>query len=299
MPRVLVTGADGFTGAYLVRELAARGHEVHGVVRFGNDLPALEGVQYHACDLDDVAGLNALAGRTRPSKVVHLAAISFVAHADADEIYKTNLLGTRHLLEALVQSDEALDAVLIASSANIYGNNRSGRLDEKCQPDPVNDYAVSKLAMEYLARTYEGRLPLIVVRPFNYTGVGQSKNFVIPKIIDHVRRGAAAIELGNVDVDRDWSDVRSVVDIYARLLAEPKAAGKTINVCSGVARGLREIIDEACRQAGHQIEIRVNPEFVRANEVRSLCGSTSRLEQVLGPLKMIPIEETIGWMLRA
>ena len=109
-------------------------------------------------------------------------------------------------------------------------------------PAPANDYAVSKLAMEYLAKTYSVRLPLIICRPFNYTGVGQAEAFLLPKIVAHVRKGATEIELGNLDVARDFSDVRDVSSIYARLIQTPAAVGATLNICSGKAYTLREVL---------------------------------------------------------
>lgn len=297
--RILVTGIDGFTGRYLAEALIEQGHEVHGLVRPSAGEYQRPSVTIHSCDLDDQAGLNALMSAVRPDRIVHLAAISFVAHSNVDEIYETNLLGTRHLLEAAATAGHALGAILLASSANIYGNSQAGSLDETTPPDPVNDYAVSKLAMEQMARLYRSRLPIIVVRPFNYTGVGQSTRFLVPKIVDHVRRRTPVIELGNIDVERDWSDVRDVVDSYVRLLNAPAAIGQTVNICSGEARSLREILDLACRLAGHEMEVRVNPAFVRPDEVRSLKGRTERLNSIVGTRRRHPIEETLEWMLTA
>lgn len=178
MSKILVTGADGFTGHYLAAELQRAGYEVHGLVHKPIASGKVAGVSaLHVADLSDAAGLAAVVHEVQPDKVVHLAAIAFVAHGDIEAIYRTNLVGTRHLLEALAQSKAPLDAVLLASSANVYGNSVGGVLDENTPPAPANDYAVSKLAMEYAARLYAGRLPLITVRPFNYTGVGQAESF--------------------------------------------------------------------------------------------------------------------------
>lgn len=170
-------------------------------------------------------------------------------------------------------------------------------LEETNSVAPANDYGVTKVAMEYVASLYTARLPLVVVRPFNYTGRGQSTEFIIPKIVAHARVAARTIELGNIDVARDFSDVRTVVDAYARLLSTPDASGSTYNVCSGRTVSLEEVLDLVARISGHHLDVTVNPSFVRANEVRHLCGSPRRLESVIGPLKQIPIEETLRWML--
>lgn len=299
MKKILVTGADGFTGRYLAAELQRTGYEVHGLVRdaASGDVPGVSAL--HAADLSDAAGLAAVVREVQPHKVVHLAAIAFVAHGDVEAIYRTNLVGTRNLLEALAQTKAPLDAVLLASSANVYGNSVGGVLDEDTPPAPANDYAVSKLAMEYAARLYADRLPLIMARPFNYTGVGQAENFLIPKIISHVRRRAPLIELGNIDVERDFSDVRNVVQLYRRLLEAPAAVGQTFNVCSGRAWSLNDVLAMVREISGHDFEVRVNPAFVRQNEVKTLVGSRARLDAVVGEVPEIALRDTLRWMLEA
>ncbi len=297
MSKILVTGADGFTGRHMTELLLGEGHEVHGLMRNVSHKTLNSRILAHQCDLQDKDRLFDIIAKEKPNKILHLAAISFVAHGNADAIYLTNIVGTRNLLEAIAGSPVSPEAVLLVSSANIYGNQRIAAIDESVPPEPVNDYSVSKLAMEYLAGLYRERLPLLIVRPFNYTGVGQSTNFLIPKIIDHVRRRASRIELGNIDIERDWSDVRMIVQTYSRLLANPDALGKTINVCSGRATSLRGMISLACQLAGHHMEIDVNTAFIRPNEVKSLCGDNQLLRNLIGRLPDYPIDETLSWML--
>jgi nucleoside-diphosphate-sugar epimerase len=188
--------------------------------------------------------------------------------------------------------------VLLASSANVYGNAVVDPITEDVPPAPANDYAVSKLAMEHAARLHAGRLPIIIVRPFNYTGVGQAPHFLLPKIVDHFRRGARRIELGNLDVARDFSDVRDVVVIYRRLI-ERAPPGTLVNVCSGAAYSLSDVLDLMAGIAGYRIDVTVNPAFVRANEVRRLAGDTSRLQQLVGPMERTPLAATLRWMYEA
>lgn len=297
--RILVTGADGFTGRYLTELLATRGWEVHGLVHRqpASPVPGLQ--RAWEADLTDAKAVAEVVAQVSPSHVAHLAAIAFVAHGDVEAMYRTNLLGTRHLLQALTTLPQRPEAVLLASSANIYGNSTEGTIDELVAPAPANDYAVSKLAMEYTARLYAERLPLVIARPFNYTGVGQSLSFLLPKIVDHVRRRADVIELGNIDVARDFSDVRMVVDAYARLLQTSAAIGGTFNVCSGTAYTLQEVLDLACGIADHRMEVRVNPAFVRANEVKVLQGNRQRLEDCIGKLQTYTLSGTLEWMIKA
>lgn len=290
--RVLVTGLRGFTGRYVQAALAQRGWEVCGL-----------GGQ---TDLADSAALAHAVAQARPQAVIHLAAIAFVGHGnadtDADAFYRVNLLGTRHLLAALAQLPQPPTRVLLASSANVYGNQTGGMLDENTPPQPANDYAVSKLAMEHMARLWMARLPITIVRPFNYTGVGQSADFLLPKIVAHFRRRAASIELGNLDVWRDFSDVRAVADAYGRLLDAPAAdaVGTTVNLCSGHSHSLRDVIAMAQDITGHCIDVQVNPAFVRANEVTTLLGNPARLHALIGAdWASPPLHDTLRWMLEA
>ena len=297
MDRLLITGVTGFTGRYLAPRLADAGYEVHGTVH-GEDVAEVAGVaQLHAVDVADLDALQPIVSELAPRKVVHLAAISFVAHSDSAEMYRTNILGTRNLLAALASAASSPMAVLVASSASVYGNSSAGVIDESTPLAPANDYGVTKTASELVAGLYSERLPLIVVRPFNYTGRGQSENFLIPKIVAHVRSRAAEIELGNLDVARDFSDVRGIADAYARLLDTPAAIGGTYNVCSGRAVSLHQLIELAGRIAGYAPDVRVNPALVRADDVKSLCGSAAKIEAVIGPLDMPPLEETLRWMI--
>lgn len=290
MPLVLITGIRGFTGAYLAEELRQAGYRVVGLVQ---DETAR--ADEYICDLLDRDRLFQIVAELKPDFVVHLAAISFVAHGDVNEIYRVNLLGALNLLEGLAAGNVQPKKVLLASSANVYGNIEAVALDESLCPAPENHYAVSKLAMENAARLWFDRLPIIITRPFNYSGVGQAEHFLLPKIVSHFRRGARQIELGNIDVARDFSDVRVVASIYRRLL-ESEAVGQVFNVCSGVAHTLAGVLDMMASIAGYVIQIRVNPAFVRANEVKRLIGSDAKLRQVIEMPDVIPLEETLRWM---
>lgn len=296
MSRILITGVDGFTGRHLATLLASQGHEVFGISH-GPIARPIEGlIDAFACDLTDASMLKDIVHQVRPVKVAHLAAIAFVSHGVVEDIYRTNIVGTRNLLEAIVGIDQ-VEAVLLASSANIYGNRVSGAIDELVLPDPVNDYAVSKISMEYVARLYSGKLPIIIARPFNYTGVGQSIDFVIPKIIDHVLRKEESIELGNLDVARDFSDVRDVVSAYAVLMSKPGAVGQVFNICSGTPHSLGDVIALIKDISGHEFEVKVNPAFVRKNEVKMLWGDRSKIEALSQARPAYDLRDTLTWML--
>jgi nucleoside-diphosphate-sugar epimerase len=232
----------------------------------------------------------------RPDYVIHLAALSFVGHSDATAFYAVNAVGTTNLLEALAASKLNPRRIVIASSANVYGNATAEPITEATPPAPVNHYAASKLAMEMMVRTYADRLPIVMTRPFNYTGVGQSVNFLVPKLVAHFAQRRDFVELGNLDVVRDFSDVRAVAQAYLRLLSADVPEGVT-NLCSGVGRSLRWVLEQLTELSGQSLEIRVNPEFVRASEVHRLVGSSIRMEGALGALPHRDFRETLAWML--
>lgn len=278
--RVLVTGAKGFTGTYLVAELLARGCEVVTL----------------ASDISDAGSVDAEIASARPDRVIHLAAIAFVGTAAADSLYQVNQLGTFHLLDAVArQAPQA--HVLIASSANIYGNSTAGYLDENTPPNPVNHYAVSKWAMELGARCWADKVRMTIVRPFNYTGVGQDEQYLIPKIVSHFRRREAVITLGNINVSRDFGDVRSVVAAYCELSLEPPEV-PVVNVCTGRVFSIREVIAVASELTGHTIEIASDPALMRSNEVEILAGNATLLKRLLPTWEPRRLEDTLDWMLR-
>ncbi|WWW36484.1 GDP-mannose 4,6-dehydratase [Stenotrophomonas rhizophila] len=302
--RVLVTGASGFTGRYVIDDLKKQGCEVVGPGGAAQSAPSwaaplVPADAYRQADLCDLDGLRGVLKDTRPDVIIHLAALAFVAHGGADDFYHVNLIGTRHLLQAIDDASLTPHRVLIASSANVYGNSSAGRLDESVAPAPANDYAISKLGMEYIVRLWQDRVPTTVVRPFNYTGRGQADNFLIPKIVSHFARRAQNIELGNLDVARDFGDVRAVAAAYRGLLQSDAAVGRTINVCSGIAFSLKDVIDLCTQITGHSLTVSVNPAFVRANEVKTLCGDNTLLGQMTTGWSCPPLRETLEWMLTA
>lgn len=295
MKRALITGINGFTGRYVAAELEQAGWEVWGIgSQASSDVTHL----YRQVDILDKEALQRVVSEVKAEVVVHLAAIAFVAHDDADAFYQVNIVGTRNLLAALASSKQLPECVLLVSSAIIYGNSTEGVLSETTVPNPANDYAVSKLAMEYMAKLWMQRLPIVIVRPFNYTGLGQSESFLLPKIVSHFRRKSDTIELGNLDVSRDFSDVRSVAYAYRRLL-ETRPVGEIVNVCSGKPTSLREVLALVQDISGRAIEVKLNKKFVRANDVKELCGDPTKLAAIIGDRHMPDLAETLRWMIEA
>lgn len=277
--RVAVTGAGGFTGRFVADALAAAGAEC---------------VVLNA-DLTDAAEVVRAVADTAFDRLIHLAARAFVGVADWRGFYEVNQIGTFTLLDAVarVRPDAR---VVLASSAQVYGPGAEGLIGEEAPTNPANHYAVSKLAMEQGAALWRDRLDIVVTRPFNYTGVGQETQYLIPKIVEHFRRRALSIELGNTWVKRDFGDVRSVAEAYVGLaLADDPPA--VVNVATGVVQSVDDILDRLRAISGHRMDVQVNPAFVRAGDVAVLGGATVRLRAALPGWRPRDLTDTLGWML--
>jgi nucleoside-diphosphate-sugar epimerase len=290
--RFLVTGASGFTGRHLCGRLRAAGHRVFGITQ-----EAPRGPDEWQVELTDSAALAAVVRDAAPTAVVHLAAISHPRHADTAQIYRTNLGGTLALLEALGRAQRRPERVLLASTATVYADPGDAAITESSPLAPATHYAVSKLAMEQMANLFASELPIVIVRPFNYTGPGQRGPFVVPKIVRHFAERAAVIELGNIEVVRDFLDVRTVADVYGRLLAAPGIAGRTFNICSGRGVSVRAIVAALAELTGHSIDVRINPAFVRATDPVRFVGTPAALEATIGAPTPIPFATTLADML--
>ena len=283
--RVFITGIDGFTGKALKRYLLDRGYLVSG--------SSLDNSSYYRVDITDLDSIKIAFNDYKPDYIIHLAAISFVAHSNSEEFYKINTIGSENILKA--SKDISPKKVILASSAAIYGIRRESILDESLCPTPSNHYGASKYSAERLASNYFDDLPIIITRPFNYTGIGQSDNFLIPKIVKHYAQRKKVIELGNLDVIREFNDIDFVCNIYEKLL-NCKSNSITVNICSGRGVALMDIIDIMNKIAGYEIEVRVNPKFVRANEIKKVVGSPEYLYSLIGHVEPKPLEEMLKEM---
>lgn len=281
--RILLTGASGFTGRHFQEHTSKAGHDI---------IPLTADITDPVEVRQNVQRVGAI------DAVVHLAAISFVAHTNEAELYEVNTVGTTHLLTALagLPSSDRPEKVLVASSANVYGNCPHSPIAETQPPAPVNHYAASKLAMEHLALTYLDRLPILITRPFNYTGIGQSKDFLIPKIVDCFAHRRPEIELGSTHIVREFNDVRFVVSQYSRLLELGKA-GEIYNICTGTSYALLDILNFLIQMTGHQPVIQINPALVRNNEIPNLFGNPAKLQDLLGMQPEFDIKKLLVEML--
>lgn len=288
--RVLVTGASGFTGQALCAALQQHGgYEVHGLSRSSTHKDCAWPM--HALDLRDTQAVQKLFAQLRPAALIHLAARSFVDDDDLIGFYDHNVVATSHVLDAA--RDHGVERVIMASSANVYGVPPSAAaLTESAPLAPVNHYGASKLAAEHIARTYNDDFALSITRCFNYTGIGQAAHFLVPKLVAHFADRKTHIDLGNLEVARDYTALDDVVAAYVALLHADRhlVAGQTVNICSNHLYSLHELLDILSEISGHHIEVRSQPHFIRRHDIAVLRGDYSALHALTGwqPRQAIP-----------
>lgn len=283
---VLITGASGLTGRALTARLAAAGHRPLSLDRPDGRV-----------DLRDRRAVAAAIAAAEPDVIVHLAGITTSLHSDVSEIYAVNVSGTVHLLEAAAALPTPPRLVALASSATVYGApTHDGLIAETAPLRPQHHYAASKVAMEAAASVFARSLPIVITRPFNYTGPGQSEDFVVAKLVGHFRRCEAEIRLGNTEVSRDIGAVDDVAEIYCRLI-DRSPSGTTVNIATGHPVALVQIIKELEALTGHHPKIVQDPRFIRPNDPKTVAGDTALLESLIGAVPRTSLPHLLKQML--
>ena len=285
--RALVTGADGFVGRHLQAHLEERGDAVVAVDR--------------DCDVTDVSAVHDLLENCTPDVIYHLAALTYVGDSwkDPVEFTRVNVLGTKNVLDAA--HDVVPDAtVILVSSADVYGVVSEGDLPllETFRVAPANPYASSKVEAERVAHEAFRRWGqrIIVARPFNHIGPGQSLNFVVPaianRLLEAVEQGANSIAVGDLSTRRDFSDVRDVVRAY-RLLDQYGVAGEVYNVASGHDVGLDDLAQRLVELIAPSVSLVTDASLVRPVDLPVSRGSSEKLHEVSGWEPTIALETSL------
>ena len=295
--RILVTGACGFVGRHVLAELTAHGHETIGM-SIGHPPPELSPHNFISANITDATRVAEIVSTVKPDACLHLAAWAFAGGGETRQVIDINLMGTANLLEAVRTScPEA--RVLVVSTAHVYGMKARPtaiREDDPLTPDSV--YAITKAAADNLSLLYARQhgLDIIVARPYNHIGPGQSPQFAIPsfaKQVSAIRKGAPPlIKVGNLDNCRDFTDVRDIVRAY-RLLLEKGQRGKAYNIASGHEVRLGDMLSRLCELAGVQPEIVCDQTLFRPTD-QSPVLDISRLQTDTGWMPHIPIDQTLS-----
>jgi len=282
--KALIFGIDSFTGEFLKTEL-----EKNNIQVFGTNLNGVD--NYIKCDVTKInecyeAILNCL-----PDYIVNLTGISFVPSIDYLEIYNVNFIGSLNILKAC-EEYVPKSKLLLISSAQVYKESLYP-LQEKDSIELKNHYAISKKNMEDVI--FLSNYNCKIARSFNYTGIGQDKKFLIPKIVDHYKNKNSSITLGDIDVFRDFSDVRDVVRAYKYiLLSDSKDC--LFNVCSSRAVSIQEILLFLDTQTKQNITVLESEKFKRSKITKKIVGNNELLKSI-GWNSKYQIEDTLIWML--
>ncbi|MEK7668423.1 MAG: GDP-mannose 4,6-dehydratase [Gemmatimonadota bacterium] len=308
MTSVLVTGADGFVGRWLLRALLAAGHDVIGAVQPGP--PRVDGlnevertsVEWLPLELGDVHSVRQLVAHPCDA-VVHLAAVASGGDAlqDPGHAWAVNAAGTARLLGEYGRrraAGEGDPRVLVVSTSEVYGRGATRPLAETDPTVPCSPYAASKLGAELAASEIRERtgLRVIVARSFPHTGPGQDERFVVPAFARRLRgarlAGARAVKVGNLEPVRDLLDVRDVASAYLALLARG-VPGEVYNVASGEGHSLEALFARLAAIVGVDAIPEPDSELVRPADIPYLVGDAGKLRAATGWAPTIPLERTL------
>ena len=299
--RVLVTGAGGFVGPHLVRALVAHGAVVRGA---GLGAPARDTplTDWREADLADPAQAAAAIAAAPLDAVVHLAGQSSAAKSfEAPEAtFRANVTGTWTLLEA-VRAHAPTARVVVVSTSEVYGPIEPGTRAAEAHPfAPVSPYALSKAAAEQIAAAYAAthHLDVLRARPFSHTGPGQTPRFVVPAFAQQVAaieagKAEPVLRVGNLEVTRDLSDVRDIVEGYCALL-ERGHPGAVYNLCRGEGVRLADVVQQLAAMSRVKLTVEVDPARLRPADTPWLVGDPSLTTAEVGWSVRRPFATTLG-----
>ena len=297
--KILVTGATGFVGIYLVDLLLKKNHEVFGTSLHGKDLDTK--AEILKFDLNDGDALSKAISDIKPEAIFHLAALTSPRESfkDPKGTFINNVGAQINLLEA-VKAQSLKPRIMIISSAEVYGKVKPEDLpiDEEVPFNPTNPYAVSKLSQDLIALQYfnSERLDIVRLRPFNHTGPGQSDNFVVPafaKKIAQVEKGQLEkLTVGNLESKRDFTDVRDMVKAYLLALEKGKS-GEVYNLGSGRSHKISEILNSLMSLSNKEIKVAQDPYLMMPVDNPELTCNFSKFAKLTGWKPEIPIDQTL------
>jgi GDP-4-dehydro-6-deoxy-D-mannose reductase len=294
----IVTGATGFAGRHLLDRLTGDANLEAWHRPGGRSPDSARQIAWRAVDLTNRESVEAAVHDSRPARLYHLAGAPNVAASwdNAESHLRINALGTHYLLDA-VRAFAPGCRVLVVTSAQIYRSS-TAPIDENSAPGPSNPYGLSKLAQDDLARrAASDGMNVVIARPFNHIGPLQEPGFAVSSFarqIARIERGLAPPELrvGNLEAERDITDVRDVVAAYQRVM-EGAAPGRVYNVCSGQSRRIRALLDALLALSPVKIRVEIDPERFRPNDVPVIRGDFSRIHKELGWSPAMRIEDTL------
>ncbi len=301
MSRILITGCNGFVARYFVDYFRAKNSAVDF---FGVDISpscAMEGFSYSQMDLMDLDGIKKLLLGYRPTHIAHFASVSSVSQSweMPVESFTNNTNIFLNIVDSVRKSGLSPRILSIGSSEE-YGNypQHALPLKEYYQLRPCNPYAIARVAQEMISKLYADSygLEIMMTRSFNHIGPGQREVFAIPSFICQMLKAKAEnrteIAVGNIDIVRDFLDVRDVVDAYYKILFFGRK-GEVYNVCRGIGYTLRGIIQQIAAIIDFSPDLVVDPAKVRPTDNQIIIGDASKLMTELNWRPVIPLEASL------
>ena len=294
--RVLITGASGFIGQFVLREIV-KNEKLDFFTIDTREITNIDTKKQELVSLLDKEKLTEVIKKYSPDIVVHLAAIASVTHENIGEIYNVNVQGTENLLEIIHDYCNKDTRVILASTAGVYGNQEVERYKEDLPYNPVNNYSYSKMITEYIGKKYRDKLEVVVIRPFNIIGVGQSEKFLIPKLVEHFANRKEKLSVGNISSFRDYVDVEYCAEVIIELILREKINFSILNICSGIPTSGEMVIQLLQEITSFKPEIEISENFVRRNEVWRMIGDTTRLSKFMNGKKSQSVKDVLLKML--
>ena len=294
--RVLITGASGFIGQFVLKEML-KNEDIDFFAIDTRKIPNISTEKQELVSLLDKEKLMEIIKRYKPNIIIHLAAIALVTHDNVGEIYNVNVQGTENLLEVTQEYCNKGTRVILASTAGVYGNQKVEKYKEDLPYNPANNYSYSKMITEYLGKRYKDDLEIVTIRPFNIIGVGQSENFLIPKLVEHFANRKEKLSVGNISSFRDYVDVEYCAEVIMELISRKKLDFDILNICSGIPTNGEMIIQLLQEITDFKPEIEISSDFVRKNEVWRMIGDTTRLWEFMNNKKSQSVKDILVKML--
>ena len=294
--RVLITGASGFIGQFVLKEML-KNEDIDFFAIDTRKIPNISIEKQKLISLLDKEKLMEIIKRYKPNVIIHLAAIALVTHDNVGEIYNVNVQGTENLLEVTQEYCDKGTRVILASTAGVYGNQKVEKYKEDLPYNPANNYSYSKMITEYLGKRYKDDLEIVTIRPFNIIGVGQSENFLIPKLVEHFANRKEKLSVGNISSFRDYVDVEYCAEVIMELVLREKIDFDILNICSGIPTSGEMILQLLQEMTSFKPEIEISKNFVRKNEVWRMIGDTTRLSEFMNGKKSQSVKDILLKML--
>ncbi|NQW02802.1 MAG: GDP-mannose 4,6-dehydratase [Acidobacteria bacterium] len=296
----LITGAAGFAGRHLLAHLQADAAAGPLLAWSRRPQPNEAGVAWRVVDVTDKEAVDRAIAEARPTRIAHLAGSPHVGQSWKNSMapLRTNVMGTHHILEAVRQHCPSC-RVLVVTSAMIYHASDTP-LTEDAPLVPTNPYGLAKLAQDQLAllAAETDHLDVVIARPFNHVGPGQDPSFALSSFARQIARiehglTPAEVRVGNLDAERDLTDVRDTVRAYAQLL-DTGQSGRAYNICTGLAVRIGDLLDQLIALARAPVTRAVDPARLRPSDLPRLVGDASRLRAEVGWLPQRAIADTLG-----